>query len=123
VVDVDFQAKRVSSQAGIDLQRLVSDTAATALPRLPHRGQVRIRVRVNPEKVVASGGVGGDVDHVNGNVAVWFDDTPSGGLRTALKIWLPVSLAHELHHSSRIRTGPGYGRTLGEAMVSEGLAE
>lgn len=30
-------------------------------------------------------------------------------------------LAHELHHSSRW-DGPGYGRTLGEALVSEGLA-
>ena len=30
-------------------------------------------------------------------------------------------LAHELHHSSRW-DGPGYGKTLGEALVSEGLA-
>ncbi|KFE36107.1 DUF2268 domain-containing putative Zn-dependent protease [Thioclava atlantica] len=30
-------------------------------------------------------------------------------------------LAHELHHSSRW-DGPGYGHTLGEALVSEGLA-
>jgi uncharacterized protein YjaZ len=31
-------------------------------------------------------------------------------------------LAHELHHVTRMR-GPGYGRTLGEALVSEGLAQ
>ena len=31
-------------------------------------------------------------------------------------------LAHELHHVMRMR-GPGYGRTLGEALVSEGLAQ
>lgn len=30
-------------------------------------------------------------------------------------------LAHELHHSSRW-DGPGYGKTLGEALISEGLA-
>lgn len=30
-------------------------------------------------------------------------------------------VAHELHHVMRWR-GPGYGRTLGEALVSEGLA-
>jgi uncharacterized protein YjaZ len=30
-------------------------------------------------------------------------------------------LAHELHHSSRWE-GPGYGNTLGQALVSEGLA-
>jgi uncharacterized protein YjaZ len=32
-------------------------------------------------------------------------------------------VAHELHHTSRIRTGPGYGKTLGEALVTEGLAD
>jgi uncharacterized protein YjaZ len=31
-------------------------------------------------------------------------------------------VAHELHHVKRWR-GPGYGRTLLEAMVSEGLAD
>ena len=30
-------------------------------------------------------------------------------------------VAHEAHHCMRM-TGPGYGRTLGEALVSEGLA-
>jgi uncharacterized protein YjaZ len=32
-----------------------------------------------------------------------------------------ATLGHELHHCMRNR-GPGYGRTLGEALVSEGLA-
>lgn len=35
---------------------------------------------------------------------------------------LPATLAHELHHVRRWR-GPGYGRTLREALVSEGLAQ
>ncbi len=56
-------------------------------------------------------------------MSLWIDDSPPGGLRNALQTWVPATLAHELHHSSRIRTGPGYGRTLGEAMVSEGLAD
>lgn len=33
---------------------------------------------------------------------------------------LPATLAHELHHARRWR-GPGYGQTLLEALVSEGL--
>jgi uncharacterized protein YjaZ len=41
----------------------------------------------------------------------------------ALRMWLPATLAHELHHSRRIQRGPGYGATLGEALVSEGLAD
>ncbi|GGL07340.1 DUF2268 domain-containing putative Zn-dependent protease [Deinococcus radiotolerans] len=35
---------------------------------------------------------------------------------------LPATLAHELHHAARWR-GPGYGRTLLEVLVSEGLAQ
>jgi len=34
---------------------------------------------------------------------------------------LPRQVAHEVHHCLRM-AGPGYGRTLGEALVSEGLA-
>ena len=37
-------------------------------------------------------------------------------------MWLPEVVAHEAHHSVRIRRGPGYGSTLGGAMVTEGLA-
>jgi uncharacterized protein YjaZ len=32
-----------------------------------------------------------------------------------------ATLGHELHHCAR-HTGPGYGHTLGEALVTEGLA-
>ncbi|MFC6749025.1 DUF2268 domain-containing putative Zn-dependent protease [Deinococcus aquaticus] len=35
---------------------------------------------------------------------------------------LPATLAHELHHARRWR-GPGYGRTLLEVLVTEGLAQ
>jgi uncharacterized protein YjaZ len=42
-------------------------------------------------------------------------------LRTNPSRSLERMLAHELHHSSRW-DGPGYGKTLGEALVSEGLA-
>lgn len=42
-------------------------------------------------------------------------------LRTNQSQSLERMLAHELHHSSRW-DGPGYGNTLGEALVSEGLA-
>lgn len=34
---------------------------------------------------------------------------------------IPCTLAHEVHHALRWR-GPGYGKTLGEAIISEGLA-
>lgn len=48
-------------------------------------------------------------------------DPENPALRTNSSQSLERMLAHELHHSSRW-DGPGYGKTLGEALVSEGLA-
>lgn len=48
-------------------------------------------------------------------------DPTSPILRANTSHSLERMLAHELHHSSRW-DGPGYGETLGEALVSEGLA-
>ncbi len=48
-------------------------------------------------------------------------DPEHPALRANLDMSLERMLAHELHHSARW-DGPGYGATLGEALVSEGLA-
>lgn len=48
-------------------------------------------------------------------------DPENPALRANPSQSLERMLAHELHHSSRW-DGPGYGKTLGEALVSEGLA-
>jgi uncharacterized protein YjaZ len=48
-------------------------------------------------------------------------DPDHSSLRTNAGRSLERMLAHELHHSSRW-DGPGYGNTLGQALVSEGLA-
>jgi uncharacterized protein YjaZ len=69
--------------------------------------------------------VGGFTDE-KGNVFIAIDPAPPGGgltMKSAFETWLPATVAHELHHSSRFRTGPGYRDTLGAALVSEGLAD
>ncbi len=72
---------------------------------------------MNPAGSIPEVGVGGCTDS-HGDVFISIDDTPRGGLRAALSTWIPATVAHELHHSSRTRTGPGYGTTLGDALVS-----
>ena len=47
-------------------------------------------------------------------------DNPHFGVRLSDGT-LRRQVAHEVHHCMRM-AGPGYGRTLGEALVSEGLA-
>ena len=48
-------------------------------------------------------------------------DPANANLPDCLGETLERTVAHEFHHVLRWR-GPGYGRTLGEALVSEGLA-
>jgi Predicted Zn-dependent protease (DUF2268) len=119
-VVVDEGAARVSREAGVDLKHLVEQSAGTVFRLLPHRDRIRIDVELNPQAVIPEIGVGGFTNPTTGAVFVAI----AGNVRRDdLTTWIPATLAHELHHSSRIRTGPGYGWTLGEALVTEGLAD
>jgi hypothetical protein len=91
------------------------------LALLPHRGRVEITVRVSPERTIPGIGIDGFTGP-KGNVAIAIDPSHTD-LRHTLETWIPATVAHELHHSSRMRVGPGYGVTLGQAIVSEGLAD
>ncbi len=73
--------------------------------------------------VIPGVGIGGTTDPYTGRVQVNMDSRTPLGLKELLTTWVPLSLAHELDHAKRVIDGPGYGRTFGEAMVSEGVAE
>jgi hypothetical protein len=122
-VAVSEDAARISERADVDLPRLITTSATEVFSRLPHSGRIRIELGLDASRAIPEVGVGGVTAPKNGDVFLWIDGTPPGGLRHALETWIPQALAHELHHSTRIRIGPGYGKTLGEALISEGLAE
>jgi hypothetical protein len=122
-VVVSDDVERVSREAGVDLEGLVAESARRAFELLPHRGRVSIYVALDASRSIPETGVGGFTDPSTGTVSIWIDGTPPGGLKAALQTWVPATLAHELHHSSRVRMGPGYGSTLAEALVTEGLAD
>jgi Predicted Zn-dependent protease (DUF2268) len=122
-VVVSDDAAAVSREGDVDLEGLVADSARRVFELLPHRGRISIYVALDSSRSIPEIGVGGFTDPSNGTVSIWIDDTPPGGLKAVLETWIPAALAHELHHSSRVRTGPGYGSTLAEALVTEGLAD
>jgi hypothetical protein len=105
---------------GVNLTRLVRASAERALRLLPSRGQVRIDIRPNPDGAIPEIGVGGHTD-LRGTVHLSWDPTRVA-VRRDLLAWIPLIVAHELHHSSRFRAGAG-GNTLGDVIVSEGLAD
>jgi predicted Zn-dependent protease DUF2268 len=97
----------------------------TALPKVLGRLAIdRVDIVIgysDPFWTIPAWGIGGYA-HGKGRISITaapnhprFGD-PERGERLA------AVLAHELHHLARAR-GPGYGRTLGEALVSEGLAQ
>jgi hypothetical protein len=121
-VSVPANVQSAARARGVDLRRLVVASADKAFVLLPHHGRIEIAVEVNPEMTIPEIGVGGFADPRTGNVTLSVDPSRVD-LRHVLETWIPDTVAHELHHSSRVRVGPGYGVTLGQAIVSEGLAD
>lgn len=75
---------------------------------------VRAGTYVIPEK--------GHVGYAPENSVIYVTIDPGSPTLSANRDYsLERMLAHELHHCSRW-DGPGYGKTLGESLVSEGLA-
>lgn len=81
---------------------------------------VDVVVRDAPRFAISETGIGGrawDSHTVFSSV-----DAAHVRVEGAIRFELSRLLAHELHHVARLRT-VGYGRTLGEATISEGLAD
>ena len=79
-----------------------------------------IRVRANASDAIPEIGIGGynpNADEVILSVNPNFPD-----LATSIDTWFGPTLAHEMHHARR-RRSVGYGNTLLQALVTEGLAD
>lgn len=93
-------------------------TLARVRKALPVSG-VTITVIPDPSGTIPGYGVGGYTPSAYG-VKIYID--PSFSDNAVLRDHVALTLAHELHHAVRWR-GPGYGRTLLEALITEGLAD
>lgn len=90
--------------------------AASAMPV----SGVTVTLVPDARRAIAGWGLGGRT-FGPAMVEIYIDPgLPDLALRMAER--MPALVAHELHHAMRWR-GPGYGSTLLEAMVSEGLAD
>jgi hypothetical protein len=82
----------------------------------------RVDVIIVPSKHVVPGWDCNGFAHSAWLVTIGIDPTCDGREKRSLAAQLRAVLAHELHHAMRSR-GLGYGSTLGEALISEGLSE
>jgi len=81
---------------------------------------VRIRLRVDPSQVIPEIGIGGFSPN-DEEIWLWMDPDFSQ-LAQSIATHLGPTLAHEMHHTKR-RRAIGYGTTLLQACISEGLAD
>ena len=101
------------------IEQVVGQTVSSVNERMPIE-DVRIRVVVDPAQVIPELGLSGY--NPGPKEVILYFDPGSPLLPQSLTTDLAPVLAHELHHAKRRRTA-GYGSTLLEAAVSEGLAD
>ena len=94
-------------------------TARSRVRRLLPIADVDIVMQVLPSLRIPETGVGGYSP--SSNLAFIYLDPDNPRFKTGLDVEIAPTIAHELFHCIRW-LGPGYGVTLGEALVSEGLA-
>lgn len=111
-------AGRLGSLTG-PIRTVVEHTRDRAAAALSLDG-VTITVTADPAQAIGGWGVGGFTP--NGSTVNLYVDPAYPSLAAVLDARLSQMVAHELHHAKRFR-GPGYGSTLLEACVSEGLAD
>lgn len=101
------------------IRELLESTAQQVSLALELSG-VTIAVIPDRGRAIAGYGLGGFTP--SGSLVEMYVDPSFPGLAQHLADRVPRLAAHELHHARRWR-GPGYGRTLFDAIVSEGLAD
>jgi Predicted Zn-dependent protease (DUF2268) len=116
-------AARLGDDAGINLSTEVRKILERVDGLLQSDSEIAVRVAVDADAVIPEIGVGGYTNPASGAVQISLDPESSIGAEQSITVWLPQVLSHELDHSKRILDGPGYGTTLGEAIVTEGLAD
>jgi Predicted Zn-dependent protease (DUF2268) len=119
-VGFDPSATRSADAIGVSLTSDVTRDLTRIAALLPGRSTVIIieqSANVTPQT-----GELGYTDPTTGQVLIQLDPRSQVPFSETLAVWLPEALAHEIHHSVRTLAGPGFGTTLGEFFVSEGMA-
>lgn len=114
----------LNASGAFDLvSKFIEDEFAKSLTRISDAlsiSDVDVVLYDNPKGVIPEVGIGGNSP--NGHLVFVYLDSKFPTLKRTIQEQLKRTLAHELHHCMRWRN-PGYGKTLLEALVSEGLAD
>ncbi len=123
---VSADAKQAADRRGIDLSTLASRALERVGRQLPGGTYPTVPVLVHTgtgKQTIPETGTNGFTNPTNGAIDITIDPVSKLGLARTLRRWLPSTIAHEAQNSARVVHGPGFGQTLLEWMVSEGLAD
>lgn len=116
------QARQLASSAGVSLPQLMAG-ALTHVNALLPGPPTTIAVKIgNPSDLIPQQGVNGFTSPATGQIILQVGRTAQSSLAQTLHLWFLRDLAHEINHSVRILGGTGFGTTLLQETISEGIA-
>jgi Predicted Zn-dependent protease (DUF2268) len=115
------QTLQAAKAAGINLPVLAGHALGHINALLPGP-KTTITVSYAPAgKLIPQTGTDGATGR-NGIITVVFGSTRQVSVGKAVSAWLPRTLSHEVDHSVRILAGPGFGQSLLQQIISEGIS-
>jgi hypothetical protein len=120
---VTFTAKAMeeASAHGVNLPRVTGRALARISALLPGP-PTTITVTYDSSAVIPQTGSNGYTNPGTGRITIWLGQTKQASFRRIAQLWLARALSHEVDHSVRILAGPGFGGTLLQEVVSEGIS-
>lgn len=120
-VTFTVQALEKARAAGTDLPQVVGQALAHINALLPGPSTA-ITIGYAGLQVIPQTGTNGYTNPGSGVITIGFEQTPQASFSTITQLWLARTLSHEIDHSVRVLAGPGFGITLLEQIITEGIS-
>ena len=115
------QARQLASSVGVNLSRLVANALDRINALLPGPATTIAVTTSSASLLIPQAGASGYTGS-GGQISLAFGQTAHTTLTRTLDLWLPRDAAHEVNHSARILGGTGFGTTLLQQIITEGIA-
>ena len=116
------KALQEADAAEINLRDLIARALGHISALLPGPKTTITVSYARPASLIPQAGVSGFTNPLTARITAAFGATPQASINKSLTFWFPRDLAHEVSHSVRILTGPGFGFALLLQIISEGIA-
>lgn len=122
--DVTFDTGAVNraEEHGANLRQLVAHALDRINALLPGPKTAIFIEYDAASNVIPQTGTNGFTNPQTGHITIGFGPGSQTNYQTTLSFWLPRTLSHEINHSVRILAGPGFGTSLLEDTITEGIS-